>query len=141
MCVDCWEFDQRIAAKGERCDAHRAAYRRWYQANWKAKKDGRASGQSAYVAERVRVDRVYVSPDVVMALEQLNRELDIATRMLSHNIPGLTQEAMRRVVAARTRVATSSTELEGLVRRLKGERRMTLAVREKGARRSPSRPA
>ncbi|MDM8085149.1 hypothetical protein QUV83_10265 [Cellulomonas cellasea] len=141
MCVDCWGFGQRIAAKGERCDAHRSAYRRWYQANWKAKKAGRASGESTYVPERVRVDRVYVSPDVINVLEHLNRDLDIATRMLSHDIPGLTQGAKRQVVEARTRVARSSTNLEDVVRSLKGERRTTVAVREKGARRPAGRPA
>ena len=140
VCVDCWKFGQRIAAKGERCDAHRAAYRRWYQATWKAKKAGRASGASTYVAEQVRVDRVYVAPEVVEALAALNAELDTATRMLLLlNTSTLGPTATRRVIEARTKVATSSRELQDLVQTLKDMQRLTLAVREKGARRPSAR--
>ncbi|MCG7284731.1 hypothetical protein MHY85_01935 [Cellulomonas sp. ACRRI] len=142
ICVDCWKFGHRIAAKGERCDAHRAAYRRWYQATWKAKKAGRASGASNYVAEQVRVDRVYVAPEVLEAMVRLNGELDTATRMLLLlDTSQLDPTSKRRVLEARTKVATSSKELEDLVEKLSGARRLTLAVREKGARRPAVRAA
>lgn len=90
----------------------------------------------------MRVDRVYVAPEVVEALAALNGELDTATRMLLLlDTSTLRGTATRRVVEARTKVATSSRELQDVVKKLEGMQRLTLAAREKGVRRSPTRPA
>ncbi|NTW39864.1 MAG: hypothetical protein HGA44_08225 [Cellulomonadaceae bacterium] len=117
FCVDCEALGLcvRVKPSTTRCSDHRAAYRRWYKAHWKAQKRGAASANRPYVPPVVVVDQAVLTPGMIDRLEAVASMLRLAARDLA----ALRGHASLQIERPRTAVANSSVQLDELISALK----------------------